>query len=93
MSKANNIHDIITTVLSGWTLGISTGDLSNILNVVLLVFSIINIFIMCVFRIYNIVKNKGVNNDSVKEVSDVLEDTKGQLEDLANETKTNSNGK
>lgn len=93
MSKANNIHDIITTVLSGWTLSISTEDLSNILNVVLLVFSIINILIMCVFRIYNIVKNKGVNNESVVDVSEVLEDTKEQLEDLANESKTNSNSK
>lgn len=81
MKKMNNIFDFWSIGLSTISLGCSVDDLTNTLNITLLIVSIINIVLVSVLRIINIVKNKGLNKDSIEEIEDVIEDTTEKIDD------------
>lgn len=87
MTKLRNIHDGITGVISSFSFMISLEDLSNILNLILLIFSLFNIFIMLFFRIRSIIKNKGINEDSLKEINKEINET---IEDINDKIDSNN---
>lgn len=73
-------EDIITNVLGVFGITLSVQDISQVLNIVLLVVSIVNILIVLGLRIYNLIKKKQykdipvVIEDSCTEINEVVKD-------------------
>lgn len=82
MSKLSNVHDVLTSVISSYGILLSLEDINNVINTVLLVLGVINILIMLFFRILNIVKKKQPLEDTLKDINEVVEDTKESIGDL-----------
>lgn len=82
MNKMTNIQDIYTSVISCLGLSLGTTNIYETLNIVLVVLSIINILIMGAFRVYTIIKEKGITKDSIEDVQEVIEDIKEDINDV-----------
>ena len=73
----NKTFDIVTTSLSGVTALISIEYIYEILGIVTLVLSIVNILINAGFKIYTAIKQK-----KFKEITGTIDDTVNQLNNL-----------
>lgn len=82
MMSNHSFSDIITTCLSGLGIYVSIESVDQILNLILLIVSILNIIIVLSLRVYNAVKNKNVT-----EVKDAFNEAKDQLDDLKEDDK------
>lgn len=82
MNNITKVHDILTCVFSAFGVTVSMNDINNTLNIILLVFSIINIILLLGFKIYNIVKDGKITKEEQKELIEATEEAKKELEGL-----------
>lgn len=73
-----NSQDVITYGLSALGVVFSIQNINDILNLILLIVSIVNIFIVFGLRIYDAIKNKNIKevDEATKEVIDKINDLK-----------------
>lgn len=74
-----NKQDIVTYCLSSLGLVFSIQNINDILNLILLIVSILNILIVFGLRIYDAIKEKNIEkvNDATKDLIDKINDLKG----------------
>lgn len=79
----NKTQDFITTVLSTFGITLSVQDITQILNLVLLIVSIVNILIVVGLRVYNLIKNKKYE-DIPPVIEQGIEDVKDEVNKYEN---------
>lgn len=77
MNKAQNSHDILTAVLSTSGIVLSVEDITQILNMCLLIISILNICIVLGLRLYSAIKKH-----DVKAVKEAIEEAKEDINEI-----------
>lgn len=83
-------YEYVSAPLAAITGAISVADLTNIINIIVLVISAINIVLCVFFKIYDRIKDgkltKEEFNDTIKDVKDAVEDIQ-QLTNKRNKRK------
>lgn len=85
MKTTTNAHDLLTTLISCFGVSISIETINEVLSIALVVVSIINIVVMLFFRIRNIIKEKGINEDTINEVTEEIKDAVDDIGDVVND--------
>lgn len=79
-------RDVYTSILSSAGIGFSVQDLNQIINMVLLILSVVNILIILFFRIKDHIKNKEYDKipNDISQAQKDLENLKGDKKDGTN---------
>lgn len=86
-----NIIDPITLFISGAGITASTVNISELLNIILLILSILNILVLSFFKIKDAITNKNKSDaEKLNDITKELEDTINKIEDKKHEIDRNN---
>lgn len=77
MNKLKNSHDAFTALLSTGGIVLSVEDITQVLNLVLLIVSLVNICIVLGLRLYSAIKNH-----NIQEVKEACEEAKDGINEI-----------
>ena len=93
MRATHDFYEGAPTIFSGFNIYVASLNLADIFNLILLFISILNVLIVLSFRLYNIFKNKGLNDNTLKEITTMVQNSQKAIEEQISKVKENDRDK